>query len=189
MKLPSRPKLVYVERKKDNRRFAVVPFRAALDNNITRAELITLTLIAGYSNKNGYSLVALSTLAKDRGIKPQSVSETVKRLERKGYIETVRKGYTNLRGALRRILYDPKLSEVEQVSISNSNIVEVFDMEKHIQKRGRPAKVKQADNSLIGYDEAILAVSHSLKSDADLLKLERLVSAGISRDALLAAFS
>ena len=189
MKLPSRPKLVYVEAKKDKRMYAVVPFRACIDDSLTRTDLITLITLASYSGPNGYSFVALSTMAKLRGVTPQSVSRYIKRLERKGYVETVRKGYTNMRGALRRILFNQKLTELDQVSISNDNSIEVYDMSKHIQKRGRSAKQPKVDNTVLSYDEAILVVSHLLKSDSDLLKLERLVSAGISRDALLAAFS
>lgn len=189
MKLPSRPKLVYVERKEDTRKFCIVPFRACLDDSLTRTELITLMLLASYSSPNGYSFVALSTMANIRGVKPQNISKYIKRLEAKGYVETVRKGYTNLRGALRRILFEPKLTELEQVSISNDNNVKVYDMDKHIQKRGRPRKQSEGDNSMLSYDEAVLAISHSLKTESDLLKLERLVSSGVSRSQLIAAFA
>lgn len=185
--LPSRPKLQYVEKRADLRKFAIVPFRACTDDRLSRADLITLIMLAGYSSPNGYGFVALSTMAKFRGIKPQSVSRSIKRLEAKGYVQTVKKGYTNLRGALRRILFDESLTEQEQVSISNTNEVEVYDMEKHI----RVVKRKQvkADNTVLSYQEAMLVVQHSLKSDADLLRLERIVSAGCNREQLLAAFS
>ena len=189
MKLPSRPKLVYVERKRDNRRFAVVPYRAALDKSLTMAQYRTLIHFCGYCNSNGYALVALSTMGNELGISQQSVNYHMMRLERKGYIETLRKGYTNLRGALRRVIFDAKLSELEQVSISNNNIVEVHDMSKHIQKSSKATKSVKRVDSLLSYDDAILAVSHSLKTEADLLKLERLVSAGVSHDALVAAFT
>lgn len=186
--LPSRPKLQYIEKREDLRKFAIVPFRACKDERLSRADLITLIMLAGYSSPNGYGFVALSTMAKLRGIKPQSVSRSIKRLEAKGYVQTVRKGYTNLRGALRRILFDSELTEVEQVSISNTNQVEVYDMEKHIQKRSKSSKQVKADDSSMSFDEAILVVQHSLKSDADILKLERLVSQGITKAELIAAF-
>lgn len=189
MKLPSRPKLVYVERKDDRRRFAVVPYRAALDKSLSMAQYRTLIHFCGYCNNNGYALVALSTMAHELGISAQSVNYHMMRLERKGYIETLRKGYTNLRGALRRVLYEPKLTQLEQVSIANNNIVEVYDMAKHIQKRSKPGKSAAVDDSRLSYDDAILVVSHSLKTESDLLKLERLVSSGVSRSQLLAAFT
>lgn len=189
MKLPSRPKLVYVEQKGDNRKFCVIPFRACTDDSLTRTDLITLMTLASYSGPNGYSFVALSTMAKLRGVRPQSISRYIKRLEAKGYVETVRKGYTNMRGALRRVLFDAKLSELDQVSISNDNNVKVYDMDKHIQKRGRPRKQVAADNSVLSYDDAVLVVSQSLKTEADLLKLERLVASGVSHSALIKAFS
>ena len=187
--LPSRPKLQYVEAKEDKRKFCIVPFRACFDERLSRGDLITLMLLASYSSPNGYGFVALSTMAKARGIKPQSVSRAIKRLEAKGYVETVKKGYTNLRGALRRIIFEPKLSEVEQVSISNTNIIEVYDMPKHIQKRTNTNKQSKADNSAISFDEAILILGDSLKTEAHLSLLTNLVSQGVSKAALLEAFS
>lgn len=189
MKLPSRPKLVYVESKRDYRRFAVVPYRAALDKSLTMAQYRTLIHFCGYCNKNGYALVALSTMAHELNISSQAIAKQMKVLERKGYIETLRKGYTNLRGALRRVMYDPKLTQLEQVSISNDNTVEVYDMAKHIQKRTNTSKPVKVANSLMSYEEAVLVVSHSLKTEADLLKLERLVASGVSHDALIKAFT
>lgn len=186
--LPSRPKLKYVEKKADNRKYAIIPIRAGLDTSLTRAQLRVLIQIASYSNRNGYSLVALSTMAKDRGISAQSISRQVQALEKKGYIQTVRKGYTNLRGALRRILFEPNITENEQVAISNDNTVEVYDMAKHIQKRSKAVKQSGGDDSLLSYDEAVLVVSHSLKSESDLLTLERLVSQGVTRTQLLERF-
>jgi hypothetical protein len=58
-------------------------------------------------------------------------------------------------------------------------------------KHQRP---KQSGNQVtsahtpITFNEALLVVSHSLKSDADLLRLEQLVSRGVSRAELLTAF-
>lgn len=187
--LPSRPKLQYIEAKEDKRKFCIVPFRACLDDNLSRGDLSTLMLLASYSSPNGYGFVACSTLAKKRGCTPQAISKALRRLENKGYIETVKKGYTNLRGALRRIIYEPKLTELEQVSISNNNIIEVYDMAKHIQKRNNQTKPKEVVNSAISFDEAILMLGDSLKTEQDLALLTRLVSQGISHAELLAAFS
>ena len=60
-------------------------------------------------------------------------------------------------------------------------------MEKH--KQVKRTKQVKADNSLMSFDDAMLVVQHSLKSDADLLRLERLVQAGCNREQILAAFS
>lgn len=187
--LPSRPKLQYIEKRADLRKFAIVPFRACTDKTLTRGDLVTLILLAGYSSPNGYGFAACSTMAKLRGVSPQAISKAIIKLEKKGYIQTVRKGYTNLRGALRRIIFDPELSEVEQVSNSNSNIVEVYDMPKHIQKKSNTRQPTKVEHSVLSYEEAVLAVQHSLKSDADLLRLERLVQAGCNREQILVAFS
>ena len=84
-------------------------------------------------------------------------------------------------------MFDESLNEQEQVAISNTNQVEVYDMEKH--KQTKRTKQVKADNSLMSFDEALLVVGHSLKSDSDLLRLERLVQAGCNREQILAAFS
>ncbi len=84
-------------------------------------------------------------------------------------------------------MFDETLTEQEQVSISNDNQVEVYDMEKH--RQVKKTKQVKADNSVMSFDEALLVVQDSLKSDADLLRLERLVQVGCNREQILAAFS
>jgi hypothetical protein len=107
------------------------------------------------------------------------------------YYEIVRKGYTGLRGALKRVVFDESLSIDDVVSISNTPIEqptqEYITMART--KRTTQTTNKQTDgDTRISFNEALLVVSHSLKSDADLLRLEQLISKGISRTELLTAF-
>ena len=101
-------------------------------------------------------------------------------------------GYTGLRGSLKRVIFDDKLRLKDVVSIASAPIHEdIMKNTKHktINKLKESNGIKKAINSAISYDEAVLAVSHSLKTEADLLKLERLVSSGVSHSQLVKAFS
>ncbi|MCL5459719.1 hypothetical protein M3M33_13875, partial [Loigolactobacillus coryniformis] len=46
----------------------------------------------------------------------------MKKLQNLGYFQIVRKGYTGLRGALKRVIFDDSLSIEDIVSISNTPI-------------------------------------------------------------------
>ena len=189
--IPKRPQVVIKQQREDARQFCVIPIRACNDKNLTLGDFRMLAVLASYSSPNGYSYVALTTLAKYRGITPQSVSKALKRLVAKGYVEVVRAGYTGMRGALRRIIFSKDIDAVDAISISNCNEVinEGYQMStKKNQSVKQSTKPYKADNAVISYDDALLAISHSLKSDSDLLRLEQLVSQGVTRSQLLEAF-
>ena len=189
--LPKRPQVVIKEQREDARKFCVIPIRACLDNNLSLGDFRMLAILASYSSPNGYSYVALSTLAKYRGVSSQSISKAIKRLVAKGYIEIVRAGFTGFRGALRRIIFDANINAVDAISISNCNEVhnEGYQMKRNNnQSVKQSSKPLQGDNAVISFQDALLVVSHSLKSDSDLLRLEQLVSRGVSRAELLEAF-
>ncbi len=113
------------------------------------------------------------------------------KLQKLGYFEIVRKGYTGLRGALKRVIYDEKINHVDQLAISNVPLdIPTHESITMTNTKSRKARtINQAvSDSRITFDEALLVVSHSLKSDSDLLRLEQLVSRGVSRAELLEAF-
>lgn len=185
--IPKRPQVVIKEQREDARRFCVIPIRACLDKRLTLGDFRMLAILAGYSSPNGYSFVALSTLAKYRGVSSQSISKAIKRLVEKGYIEIVRAGFTGFRGALRRVIFDESINSVDAISISNCNEVtnEGYKMARQSKQPVKQlSKPIQGDNASITFSDALLVVSHSLKSDSDLLTLERIVSQGISHGEL-----
>jgi hypothetical protein len=51
-----------------------------------------------------------------------------------------------------------------------------------------PVNKNKHDNTPISFDEALLVVQHSLKTDSDILTLERLVSRGITLAELKQAY-
>lgn len=189
--IPKRPQVVIKPKREDARRFCIIPIRACLDDRLSLGDFRMLAILASYSSPNGYSFVALSTLAAYRNVSPQQISKSIKRLVSKGYVEIVRPGYTGFRGALRRIIFDEHINAVDAISISNCNEVtnEGYQMtSKKNQSVKSKTKPLQDDNAVISYEDAVLAVSQSLTSDSDLLKLERMVSQGVSLAELLKAF-
>jgi hypothetical protein len=183
-KLPPKPDIQIKEKRPDARRYCILPIRACLDKQLSLGDFRTLALLASYSSSNGFSYVALSTMASARGVTVQAMSQAIKRLVNKGYVEIVRKGFTGLRGALRRIIFDASITAVDAMVISNNNEVinEGYIMRGKQTKQTVKTKTKanELNHSLITFDDALLVVSQSLKTDSDLLTLERLVYQGIT---------
>lgn len=187
-----KPKIELKEKKEDARFYSVVPLRAIHDKRLTRGDLINLISLCSYCSNNGFTFVAHSTIAQLRGCSVQNSSRGLKKLERLGYFEQVRKGYTGLRGSLKRVIFDDSLSIEDVISISNTPIEqptqEAIKMARY--KKATTPIIKQEDvNTPITFQDAILVCSHSLKSDTDLLTLERIVSQGISRSDLIKALT
>lgn len=188
----SKPQIELKEKKADGRYYSVVPLRALHDKRLTRGDYINLIALCSYCSNNGFTFVAYSTIANLRGLSQPNISRGMMKLQKLGYFEIVRKGYTGLRGALKRVIYDEHINATDQLSISNTPLPiptqESITMTNTKARKARTIKQTVSD-SRISFDEAVLVVSHSLKSDADLLRLEQLVSRGITKEELLKAFS
>jgi hypothetical protein len=192
--LPAKPSIELKEKKPDARQFSVVPLRAIHDKRLTRGDLINLMALCSYCSPNGFTFVAYSTIAKLRGCSPQYIGKSLKKIAGLGYFEMVRAGYTGLRGALKRVIYDSSLTSEDQVSISNHSINETILSETNTMARYnkaiKPASNKaKVDNTAITFEQALLVVQHSLKTDSDLLTLERLVYQGITLEQLKQAYN
>jgi hypothetical protein len=190
-KLPDKPSIELKEKKPDGRYYSVVPLRAIHDKRLTRGDLINLMTLCSYCSNNGFTFVAYSTMANLRGVSQPYISKGMMKLQKLGYFEIVRKGYTGLRGALKRVIYDEKINHIDQLAISNTPLdiptTESITMNNTKAKQQRTNKQVVSD-SRISFNEAVLVVSQSLHSDSDLLRLEQLVSRGVSRAELLTAF-
>jgi hypothetical protein len=186
-----KPTIELKEKKPDARFYSVIPLRAIHDKRLTRGDYINLISLCSYCSNNGFTFVAYSTIAQLRGCSSPNIARGMKKLQRLGYFEIVRKGYTGLRGALKRVIFDDSLSIQDQVSISNTPIEQPTQEATIMARYKRTTQVNniQADsNSRITFQEALLVVSSSLKSDEDLLRLEQLVSKGVTLAELLEAF-
>ena len=58
------PKSIEIKklRNKDHRHFVVLPFKAIIDKKVTAANIRTLSILAAYCNKQGFSIVGLRTM-------------------------------------------------------------------------------------------------------------------------------
>jgi hypothetical protein len=191
--LPAKPSIELKEKKPDARQFSVVPLRAIHDKRLTRGDYVNLMALCSYCSPNGFTFVAWSTIALFRGCSSPNICRGMKKLERFGYYEQVKKGYTGLRGALKRVIYDDSLTSQDQESISNQSIDSLIQEAEPMARYSKASKQtvnKQASsNTVITFDDAVLVVSQSLKTDSDLLTLERLVYQGITLAQLKAAYN
>ena len=198
-KIPAKPSINKQDKKADARMFSVVPLRAMHDKRLTRGDLIHLIALCSYCSPNGFTFVAHSTIANLRGCSNANVSRGLKKLEKLGYFEQVRKGYTSMRGSLKRVIYDESLDLTEQEARSNISIESLIDKDQENMARAKKVydnkQVNQATSNskivgdtAINFDEGLLVVSQCVKTDSDLLKLENLIANGITKDELIKAF-
>lgn len=191
--IPVKPKIQLKAQSDDARSYCVLPMRVCYDKSLTSTDFRMLCLLASYASHNGFTFVSTNTLALKRGTSRQSVSKQLKKLVNKGYVITIRKGYNNIRGALRRIVFDASLSTEDVISISNTPINEPsregMTMARLQAKQKAKATIKSDALTHISFDDAMLVVSEKIKSDSDILTLERLVTQGITLSQLKAAYT
>lgn len=189
--IPSKPSIELKAQHDDARSYCVLPMRVCYDKKLTSTDFRMLCLLASYCSNNGFTFVSTNTLASRRGTSRQSVSKQLKKLVNAGYVINVRKGYKNIRGALRRIVFDASLTNDDVISISNTPLQEPTS--ENITMIKRTNKQTNATNKTdaltpINFNDALLVVKHLINSDSDLLTLERLVLQGITRTQLLESF-
>jgi hypothetical protein len=195
--IPDKPSIQFKQQKPDARRFAVIPLRAIHDKRLTRGDYVNLITLCSYCSNNGFTFVAYSTMAKLRGCSSQNIGRGMKKLERLGYFQIVRKGYTGLRGALKRVIFDESLSINDVVAISNTPIsiteyeTDLIQQDEREQYMARQKKINQVqdDKTPINFDDALLVLKEKIINDNDLLKLEQLITKGVTRSELLTAFA
>ena len=196
--IPDKPSIEFKQQKPDARRFAVIPLRAIHDKRLTRGDYVNLITLCSYCSNNGFTFVAYSTMAKLRGCSAQNIGRGMKKLERLGYFQIVRKGYTGLRGALKRVIFDESLSIKDVVAISNTpisiteyetDLIQQDEREQDMARRQKIINTVQDDKTPINFDEALLVVSDKIINDNDLLKLEQLITKGVTKSELLTVYS
>jgi DNA-binding transcriptional ArsR family regulator len=112
-------------RNKDHRHFVVIPFKAVLDQKVTPGNLRVLAVLAGYCNKQGFSIVGIRTLAEKLKVTYPTIQYHLQKLMKLGYVEMRPKSaYPGIRGNLRRIVYDAsvKWDDVKGYMLDNEDI-------------------------------------------------------------------
>lgn len=176
----------------DQRHFVVIPIKAVIDRRVTGENLRALCALAGYCNKSGYSFVSLKTIAKDLKCTPQNIGKHLKKIERLGYIQSFSNYFPNLKGNTRRIIYDDNIKhdDLKTDDLSNSDILTI---QRHTMllnqielDQVKPDRDSESENQ---GEDPILAIFKYLKSEGDMLAIEKALEAGSDPNTILSRLS
>lgn len=120
-KLPKRrPKIVEKVAPPDQRKFAVVPMRAATDTELHGFSMKVLVLLCSYANRAGITWVGQQRIADHLQAPKQQVARAMKQLRERGHVEIVSKGFRGEKANTTRIIYDPEIKTEDAISIASS---------------------------------------------------------------------
>lgn len=120
-KLPKRrPKVVEKVAPPDQRKFAVVPMRAATDVELHGFSVKVLVLLCSYANRAGLTWVGQQRIADHLQAPKQQVARAMKQLRERGHVEVVSKGFRGEKANTVRIIYDPEVRTEDAISLASS---------------------------------------------------------------------
>lgn len=149
-KLPKKPKVVEKEYVQYEKKYCVLPFRAASDPRLHHQTLRVLMAICSFTNRAGITWVGQKTIAEHLKIHQQSVSRQFKLLEKHGYLETIHKGFKGERADTRRVIFDPDLKTEDVIAVASSGDEDVRpphlikQEEREMDEQARKRMVEQA---------------------------------------------
>ena len=115
--IPKQPKIKLKAKPPDQRKIAVLPLRALRDKTLYNQSIRVLGLLCSYANRAGITWVAGTTLAKELGVSKQAISQQMRQLKQKGYVEVIKRGYMGQRTDTLRIIYDPSISATDAIAM------------------------------------------------------------------------
>jgi biotin operon repressor len=118
--IPKQPKIKLKGKPPDRRQIAVMPLRALRDKTLYNQAIRVLGLLCSYANRAGITWVAGTTLAKELGVSKSAISQQMRQLKEKGYVEVIKRGYAGQRTDTLRIVYDPSISTLDALAILGS---------------------------------------------------------------------
>lgn len=118
IQLPRKPKIEQAEPLADQRRFIVMPFRAATDYELTHMQLRVLMMLCSYCNRAGVAWVGAAKIGELMGKEVSTISRHLQNLEKKGYLRIVCKGFKGMRAHTRQVLFDKNITADEAAAIS-----------------------------------------------------------------------
>jgi len=185
--LPKKPKIKEKTPAPDQRKFSVMPL-SVINKRMTLASYRVLVVLSSYCNKAGFTYVSLARIGNDLGITAPSVSRQIQRLQKLGIVKKVSGHYSMIKGATRRIIYDDSLSNEDASRIANAPIEPYNNREikgelmkkrisksNKIAKEAKPVSAKQS-NQL--HNELLASVFECVKSEQDLVIVERRLASG-----------
>jgi biotin operon repressor len=117
--LPKKPRIKEKEAPPDQRKVAVLPFKAVFDENITPGALHVLAAICAYCNRAGITWVSQNRLATELKVSRQAVTNQIAQLRKHGYVEIMKKGYMGQRCNTLRVIFDATVDAETAMAITS----------------------------------------------------------------------
>ena len=176
----------------DQRHFVVIPIKAVIDRRVTGENLRVLCALAGYCNKSGYSFVSLKTISKDLNCTPQNIGKHLKKIESLGYIQSFSNYFPNLKGNTRRIIYDDNIKH-EDLKADDLSNHDILTIQRHTALLNQieldQVKPDRDYESVKQSNDPILAIFECLRSESDMLAIEKALEAGSDPNTILLRLS
>lgn len=102
------------------RPFAVLPARIAYDRTVSDGAIRTLVALTHHCNRAGLTWISQTKLASKLGITRTTLTMSVSRLRRAGYIEVIKKSFKGHHNNTLRVIYDKDISAEEAQSIASN---------------------------------------------------------------------
>jgi len=131
-KIPPAPTLKKRKTPPRKTQYAIMPLRALTDKRITDRNRTVLAMMSSFANRAGITWVTHKRIGEEFGITRQSIQRMMAKLRDCGYIEKVSGYKVGIKGITYRIIYDPKISAQDAVSIAGNGIdleVEQYNQE------------------------------------------------------------
>jgi DNA-binding transcriptional ArsR family regulator len=117
--LPKKPRIKEKDALPDQRKVAVLPFKAVFDDRLTPGSLQVLAAVCAYCNRAGITWVSQARLAKELQITRQAVTNQLTRLRAAGYVEIMKKGYPGQRCNTLRVIFDSTVDAETAMAVTS----------------------------------------------------------------------
>lgn len=118
--LPKKPRIEVKEAMPDQRKFVVIPIRAATDKQLTHGMLRALLLICSFMNRSGITWVSQNKLAEQMGVTQQAISKHLVKLTKAGYLEVLKRPVPGEKHTTWRVIFDPSIKAEDAISLTSS---------------------------------------------------------------------
>jgi hypothetical protein len=117
--LPKKPRVKQKDAPPDQRSIAVVPIRAATDDNLTDGCVRVLIVLCSYCNRAGITWVSQARLAADMKVSRQAITNQIAQLRKHGYVEIVKKGWRGERANTIRVIFDKSVDTDTAIAVTS----------------------------------------------------------------------
>ena len=117
--LPKKPRVKQKDAPPDQRKIAVVPIKAATDDNLTDGCVRVLMVLCSYCNRAGITWVSQKRLAEDMKVSRQAITNQIRQLRAHGYVEIVKKGWKGERANTIRVIFDKSVDTDTAIAVTS----------------------------------------------------------------------